>query len=262
MAIFEHGGSSGLWRPTPLAAGPFSGLQGGAIASLLTAEVEALASAHRWGIAVSVTVSFLKPTPMADLRTRIAALRDGGRVNVIDNTMFAAGDTAPCATARITLVNERRVETPGIPKAVPVPVDPTFYPLRKVASFHGRPWMMNAMDTRLGDGVAWFHQNVPIIEGAAPASLSSVLAPADWAHGIARPLHNVVADPNPNLTVQLLRAPETGWIGIKAQALWDTERGLGIGGGTILDVHGEIGMVSMAVALTPFPKPTATEAAT
>ena len=35
-----------------------------------------------------------------------------------------------------------------------------------------------------------------------------VLGPADWTHGIARPFQNVVADPNPNLTVQLFRQPE------------------------------------------------------
>lgn len=254
MAIFESGRTAGRWHPTPLAAGPFSGLQGGAIASLLTAEVEALADTCKWGTAISVTVSFLKPTPMTELRTQIAPLREGGRVNVIDNTMFAIGDTEPCATARVTLTNERSIEAPEIPDRHSAPVDPLHYPLRTIAAFHGRPWMMNAMDSRMGDGIAWFHQNVPIIEGAASGGLSSVLGPADWAHGIARPLHNVAADPNPNLTVQLLKAPASGWIGIRANAQWDTQRGLGIGGGAILDIHGEIGSVSMAVALTPFPK--------
>ncbi|WP_204334125.1 hypothetical protein, partial [Klebsiella pneumoniae] len=61
--------------------------------------------------------------------------------------------------------------------------------------------MMDAMDARIGQGVAWFHQHTPILNTAAAGTLSSVLGAADWAHGIARPLHNVVADPNPNLTV-------------------------------------------------------------
>lgn len=55
---------------------------------------------------------------------------------------------------------------------------------------------------------------------------STAHGPADSAHGIARPLHNVVADPNPNLTVQLLKAPVSGWIGIRANTQWDTQRGL------------------------------------
>lgn len=255
MAIFEAGHSPGFWQPTPLAAGPFSGLQGGAIASLLTAEIEALARDRRWGTAVSVSVSFLKPTPMAGLRTQMSILREGGRVCVIDNTLFAATEDEPSATARITLTNERRIDVPKISQKRSEAVDPTVYPIRKTASFHGRAWMMDAMESRVGNCVVWFRQTVPIFAGAPAGSLSSVLGPADWAHGIARPLHKVAADPNPNLTVHLLKAPESQWIGIKAQAWWDTERGLGVGSGTILDVRGDIGNVSMAVALTPFPKP-------
>ena len=43
LAIFEPLGAPNRWKPSALAAGPFAGLQGGAVASLLTAEVEALA---------------------------------------------------------------------------------------------------------------------------------------------------------------------------------------------------------------------------
>jgi hypothetical protein len=55
------------------------------------------------------------------------------------------------------------------------------------------------------DGIAWFRLNHAIIDGAGP--LSSVLGPADWTHGIARPFQDVVADPHPNLTVQLFKRP-------------------------------------------------------
>src|SRR5262245_32212748 len=254
MPIFEKDASPGYWLPTPLAAGPFSGLQGGAIAGLLTAEVETLAAARRWGTAVTVSVAFLKPTPMGRLRTEVAALRDGGRVSFVDNTLFADGDTEPCATARVTLINERRVEAPPLTDTRTEAIDPTRYPLRKIASFHGKPWMMDAMDARSGDGVAWFRQHTPMLADAPAKGLSSILGPADWAHGIMRPLQNVVADPNPNLTVHLLRPAETEWIGVRPDVSWQLERGFGVGGGTILDVRGEVGRVSMAVALVPFPK--------
>jgi hypothetical protein len=84
--------------------------------------------------------------------------------------------------------------------------------------------------------------------------LSSVLGPADWAHGIARPFQNVVADPNPNLTVQLLRKPLGAWVGVRAETRWQPVSGLGTGSGVLLDRHGEIGRVSMSVILVPFPK--------
>ncbi len=114
---------------------------------------------------------------------------------------------------------------------------------------------MDAMEARVGDDVAWFRLNHRIIDGAGP--LSSVLGPADWTHGIARPYQNVVADPNPNLTVQLFRQPLGEWVGIRAQTRWQPATGVGIGSGTLLDVHGEIGRVSMSVVLVPFPKPAA-----
>ena len=88
----------------------------------------------------------------------------------------------------------------------------------------------------------------------APGPLSSVLGPADWTHGIARPVQDVVADPNPNLTVQLFRQPVGGWVGVRAEARWRPAGGLGAGSGVLLDVHGEIGRVSMSVILVPFPK--------
>jgi hypothetical protein len=111
---------------------------------------------------------------------------------------------------------------------------------------------MDAMEVRVDDGVAWFRVQHQVIDGQGP--LTSVLGPADWTHGIGRPVQNVVADPNPNLTVQLLRPPRGAWIGVRAEARWTPPTGLGVGNGAILDVHGEIGRVSMSVVLVPFPK--------
>jgi hypothetical protein len=113
---------------------------------------------------------------------------------------------------------------------------------------------MEAMQAREGEGVAWFRLGHAIIDGAGSLPLSSVLGPADWTHGIARPFQNVVADPNPNLTVQLFRQPSGPWVGIRAQTRWRSGAGLGTGSGVLLDIHGEIGWVSMSVILVPFPR--------
>jgi hypothetical protein len=123
---------------------------------------------------------------------------------------------------------------------------------------------MDAMEAREGDGVAWFRMNQPITDSAGFLSnvpLSSVLGPADWTHGIARPFQDVVADPNPNLTVQLFRQPEGRWVGIRAQARWRPAGGIGAGSGVLLDINGEIGRVSMSVILVPFRHQTKPESA-
>jgi hypothetical protein len=252
VAIFERLGTPNHWRPSALAAGPFAGLQGGAVASLLTAEVEAISAGRNWGTAVSATAWFLRPTPMADLRTHLTVLTEGGRISVIDNTLWPDHEELPSATVRVTLSRERAVEVPGSADAGGEVIDPTRFPRRSAQAAHGRPWFMDATEARAGDDVVWFRLNHPVIEGAGP--LSSVLGPADWTHGISRPFQNVVADPNPNLTVQLVRPPLDEWVGIRAQTRWRPAAGLGVGSGTLLDVHGEIGRVSMSVVLVPFPK--------
>jgi hypothetical protein len=254
LAIFEPSGAPHHWRPSALAAGPFTGLQGGAVASLLTAEVEAVAGERKWGTAISATAWFLRPTPMTKLRTQTAVLTEGGRISVVDNTLWPDGEDQPSASVRVTLSRERAVEVPGFADGEGDRFDPLQFPLRtRPAAAHGRPWFMDAMEARWGDEVAWFHLKHEIVAGAGP--LSSVLGPADWTHGIARPFQNVVADPNPNLTVQLFRQPLGKWLGIRAQTRWRPRTGLGLGSGILLDVHGEIGRVSMSVVLVPFPKP-------
>ena len=94
LAIFEPADKPHHWQPSALAAGPFAGLQGGAVASLLTAEIERLAGARNWGTAISASAWFLRPTPMAELRSQVSVLTEGGRVSVIDNTLWAADEEA------------------------------------------------------------------------------------------------------------------------------------------------------------------------
>jgi hypothetical protein len=253
LAIFEPLDAPHHWQPSALAAGPFAGLQGGAVASLLTAEIEAVSAERKWGTAVSATAWFLRPTPMANLRTELAVVTEGGRVSVVDNTLWPTGEAQPCAMVRVTLSRERAVEVPGISEQDGDTADPTRFAVRTRRAAHGRPWFMDAMEARAGDGVAWFRLHHPVIDGAGP--LSSVLGPADWTHGISRPFQDVVADPNPNLTVQLFRPPRGEWIGIRAQTRWRPAPGLGVGSGSLLDVEGEIGRVSMSVVLVPFPTP-------
>jgi acyl-CoA thioesterase superfamily protein len=252
MAVFERDADR-LWVPSPEARGPFAGLQGGAIAGLLTAEIEQLARQRGFGTAVSAAAWFFRPTPVGRLRSDVMTVRDGGRVSIIDNTLWPAGDTEACATVRVTLVRERAVDLPTLHnESASATVDPLGYPVQARRAPHGGAWFMDAMEARLGDGVVWFRMTMPVVDSAGP--LSTALGPADWTHGLARPLQNAVADPNPNLTVHLVRPPRGDWLGIRARTQWQPARGVGMGSGALLDVHGEIGAVSMAVALTPFPK--------
>ena len=244
-------GGREVWRPTPVAAGPFTGLQGGAVASLLCAEAEARAGELEWGSAVSASVDFLRPTPMADLVTTLSIVREGNRATIVDNHIGAAGDDRPTAVARLTFLKSRPIEMPAIGKQSPAWVDPETLPRRTPASIHGGPWFMDAMEVRDGGDTVWFRMHEPVVEGAG--GLASVLGPADWTHGLGRPFDNVAADPNPNLSVHVSRPSEGEWLGVRADTTWNPASGTGHGRGQLLDRRGEFGAVSMSVALIAFP---------
>ncbi len=250
--IFDAGAEPGSWHPTDLARGPFAGLQGGAVAGLMTGEIEALAPARGWGAAVSASIWFLRPVPVAPLRTAVSVVREGGRINIIDNMLWRAGEDEPCALARVTLAVARPIDIAGFAHPAEVPVDPLDYPVSKRAAPHGGAWFMDAMEARAGKTASWFRLGHEVIANAGP--LARVLGPADWAHGIFRPMTGVAADPNPNLHVHLVRPPQGEWIGVEPQTHWQPELGGGMGGGLLRDVAGVIGRVSMTVALTPFPR--------
>ncbi|MGD2131458.1 MAG: thioesterase family protein [Maricaulaceae bacterium] len=261
MAVFERDDEAGLWRPTLLARGP-SGLQGGAVAGLMVGEIERRAAEEDLGFALSATAWFLKPTPMQPLRSEMTVIRQGGRAAIIDNALTPEGEDEPCALARVMLVRPRPIEAPPFDDGLSeTPIDPTELPVRTFGMRFEGPWFAEAMEmrfgemrsgeTRTGEGVVWFKMNCDVVEGGG--AMSQVVGPADWAHGIARPLPKLFMDPNPNLTVQLYRPLRGDWLGLEPSARWDRELGLGAGRATLRDVWGEVGSVSMAIALTRTP---------
>src|SRR5581483_955801 len=151
-------------------------------------------------------------------RSQIALVHGGGRVTVVDNTLWVDGEPAPCAAARVTLIRDRAIAVPGFVPQAARATDPTVYPIRQRAAAHGRAWFMDAMEVRLSSDTAWYRLKETVVEGAGP--LARTLGPADWAHGVFRPVHDVVADPNPNLMVHLIRAPRGEWIGVQAWTDW------------------------------------------
>jgi acyl-coenzyme A thioesterase PaaI-like protein len=251
MAVFHRDEQEDRWIPSDLARGPFAGLQGGAIAGLMIAEAERFAAREGRGAPVHVATWFLRPAPAAPLRIRSEILHASNRLTVIDVRLHDDAGERLLALARVTVARPRRIEL-TLASDPPSSVDPASFPLREIKAPHGGAWFMDAMEARQGnDGIAWFRMTAPVVDGAGP--LATVAGPADWSHGIARPLSGVAADPNSNLNVHLLRPPRDGWVGIDARARWLPADGTGVGTARLLDVAGDIGAVSMSVMLSPFP---------
>lgn len=165
LSIFEPLGPNS-WRPSPLAAGPFAGLQGGAVAGLLTSELESLAAEKKWGDAIGVTAWFLRPAPMADLRTAITPITQGGRLNVIENTLYTVDGFKPIASARVTFAHKRPVDV-QLSRETTQHHDPLTFPARDSKLPTGKAWFMEAMEMRPAPDIAWFrlkHQITPMPE--------------------------------------------------------------------------------------------------
>ena len=98
------------------------------------------------------------------------------------------------------------------------------------------------------DGTIWFSHKDELVPGMTP--LASVLGPADWTHGLARPKSPILADPNINLQVALSRHPVGKFIGIRPKSTW-TKAGIALGEGALFDEAGPIGRVAMSAVLVP-----------
>jgi len=184
--------------------------------------------------------------------TQLAVVTEGGRVSVVDNTLWPVNEAQPCATVRVALSRERAIDVPGFTEAASDPVDPTQFPRRTLHLVQGRQWFMDAMETRTGDGVAWFRLNHRIIEGCRTVGRRTRPGGLDPWHRTAVPERGGRPQSEPDGPA--LQAARGEWVGVRAQTRWTPSAGLGVGSGTLLDAHGEIGRVSMSVILVPFPK--------
>ncbi|MFI4936535.1 MAG: hypothetical protein ACHP7N_18165, partial [Caulobacterales bacterium] len=157
MAVFNKDLDTGAWLPSPLARGPFAGLQGGAVAGLLTAEIERLAEAESLGRAVDAAAWFLRPAPCEPLHSRVSIVHARGRLALIDNILFADDPGQPFALVRVTLLADRALQLDLPPPGTRAPIDPEPLPIARRAAPHGGPWFMDAMEARRGEGgVTWF----------------------------------------------------------------------------------------------------------
>lgn len=243
----------GLWRPNPVARGPFDGLQGGAVAALMQHEIRKYAKTQGLGETASATTHFLRAAPMALLRVNVKLVRGGRRVSVVEATLTHDDDTI--ALQRSTLINV--LEQPELPLPPEHRVNPELFELVERQAPHSKAWMMDAMEARRQDPeLEWFRLKMPIAS-MDNAPIENLLAIADWAHGLAPPLgaqhRPKVAIPNPDLTLHVLRMPKGEWCGIKHSTAWST-KGIGTGWGILFDTQGLIGHVGMSVVISPIAK--------
>ncbi|WOF75970.1 thioesterase family protein [Parvibaculaceae bacterium PLY_AMNH_Bact1] len=253
---------NGKWHPAPQSMGPFGGMHGGAVSGLLTGELEILASKAGHGPAISAAVYLLRPAPATLVETRPTAVREGGRVAVYENELWANDKLQAKASICFLKGVPDGSEITGISEAIQgsVPdtalLDPADVPKWQFPREPMAESFLNAVDIREDEeGTIWIRATRPLFDEAT--LFASTISFADFST-----LFSVVATggrpnaggwPNADLSMHLSRLPVGPWIGIKTRSDWFSD-GRGMTESEIHDVYGRIGRSTQAVVLAPAPK--------
>ncbi len=247
--VFSRDGA--FWEPHVEAAGAFRGLHGGAVSGLLVAAMEERARDEDWGQAMTASVLILRPAPLEKLETRIEVLRSGGRLAVLEATLWAGDKLFAKASAAfvqpISLPELNRVA------AAPAPVDPSALPIWGARGPQSRTTFFDALDVRDdGNGTKWGRMKRPMVPFEAP--LANIFAFADngtpyWLSGTEfwPPRWGF---PNIDVVVHISRPPVGPWIGVTPESDW-RDNGLGLTDSKLYDEKGPIGRACQTVVLTP-----------
>ena len=249
----------GQWLPAPQSMGPFGGMHGGAVSGLLTGEMEIIAARAGHGPAASAAVYLLRPAPSSLVETRPVAVREGRRVGVYENELWANGKLqakasmcfvkgVPTGSDITGISHALHGNTPDAPRLDPAGLPDWPFPRQPMAAS-----FLNAVDVREdGDGTIWIRATRPLVEEATP--FASTISFADFST-----LFSVVATgdrpnaggwPNADLSMHLSRLPVGPWVGIKTRSDWFPD-GRGMTESEIHDVYGRIGRSTQAVVLAP-----------
>lgn len=245
----EAGDESGCERFTshPTTAGPWTAAaqHGGPPAALLGRALEHVTSP---GAAVlgRVSLDLLGPVPVGPVSVESRELRPGRSVSLCEATLY--DDTAARAVAVARGWRFPASTTGPGPDPKPLPHRPEDgVPGGLPESWHRGyldamewRWIEGAV-TQPGPAIVWMRQRVPLVEGEQPTGLQRLLACVDSASGVSAAL-----DPrewnflNTDLTVHLLRPPESEWFCVDAR----TTLGPGAVGMATSTVHDERGIVA------------------
>ena len=254
--VFRREGD--IWQANPKAQGPFGGMHGGAVAALSIGEMEAMAAERGWGALVSANLYLLRPLPLEGISSRMTPVREGGRVAVIENELWAGGKLQAKASACF----QQPLSIDGLPGAPDgFLFDPESFPKWERPGFltasgtnQGFLDLVDIRDTTHADGTRakWFRLKQPFHDTPTPFSAAMAVADVSTLFTVTdagkRP--NAGGWPNADLSFHLSRAPKGTWIGVAQRGSWHGD-GRGLTESEIFDVHGRIGRSCQSVVLLP-----------
>jgi hypothetical protein len=238
--------------PTPLTRGPWdAGAQhAGPPSALIARALEACEP--REGMQVGrVTVEILRPVPLEPLAVTAEVVRPGRSVELLEASLSGPDGEVMRARAWRLEVGPDCEQGAGRPAGPAEGEEQDFFPTGQEVGYH------TAMEYRFvsgaflepGPATVWMRMCVPLVAGEAPTPLQRVMVAADSGNGVSAALdwreHLFI---NTDLSVHLLRLPETEWVCLEAQTLFG---GLGMADTALWDERGRIGRAVQTLLVRP-----------
>lgn len=256
-SIFKVSGD--LIESTVLSRGPWNpGAQhGGAPGGLLvTLADRAMAQEPGWAM-VRLTLEFVRPVPVANLRAVIEP-QPGGAVRRVRLELLH--EDVPVLQGTAVYMRERDLDLQPSALAPTLPPPdachtPILIPgMQPQTSFH-----YTAMESRVATGTVteagpaavWFRVAIPFLEDSPVTPAARAIAAADFGNGIswAVPL-NRFAFANADLTVYLHRLPQGEWVAAESETIVQ-QNGIGLARTTLHDALGPVGVAQQGLIFKP-----------
>jgi Thioesterase-like superfamily len=188
-----------------------------------------------------VTVEILRPVPLEPLEVTAGVVRPGRSVELLEASLHGPDGELMRARAwrlQAGLDGEPNTAPPAGPAAGQ---NRDFFPTGQEVGYH------TAMEYRFvrgaflepGPATVWMRMRAQLVSGEEPTALQRVMVAADSGNGVSAALdwreHLFI---NTDLTVHLLRLPETQWVCLEAQSLIGS---VGMADTALWDERGRIG---------------------
>jgi acyl-CoA thioesterase len=245
------------YRATLAAQGPWDPAfqHGGPPTALLAAAIERHAGPDDLRIA-RMTAEFLRPVPLAEVSVRVATVRPGRRVQLVEAELVHDGVVVMSARAwrHTTSAGQAPVPTKSTPPPPVPPADPAALPRVWDSFGYGRAleWRPTAGDPGGGGPAAvWARMRVPLVAGWEVTGLDRLLVLADSTNGVSLelPLTGWLSMPTA-LTVTVLRPPAGDWVHLAARTHLSTD-GIGLSHGVLSDPDGLVAMATQPLYVAP-----------
>lgn len=237
-------------------------MHGGAVAALLTRELEQLSAPVPMRLA-RFTLELLRPVPLEPLTVESEVLRDGAKVDLLETTLASGRDHTVVARARALRIRTAELvfgeppdeDVPEFPSEDTDLSDRSTHEVAHVA-FHNaavRHRFAHGVFGEVGPAFDWIRLAVPVAPGEEPTPWQRAAAAADFANGISSlaPFDGSTLFINPDLTIHLWREPVGEWVGIDsvshASSTW-----VGASDSAVWDRTGRLGRTNQSLLLDRF----------